>query len=468
MDFGDKDKSISYLKSEIKKKEKQIEALRIALAKSQEFIVDVHQSLPLKLFRGYDSSFGKLIPLRLKRSTLSKGKKYRSKSQIIKEFKNYPTNKKDIICFPMINWDYRKQRPQHIFEEFANNGHRVYYFTTKLKPLSTIYEITKLDKNIYQVELTVPKNFDIYKDKINKPILKSLTESFIKLKKDVLNEAICFVMFPTWAPLVLDLMKLFKIKLIFDLVDDTQSFPNINKERKKEERLLLRESDLVIVSSQYLLEKTKKLTKNSIHIPNAVEYDHFSKKETENLLSNIEKPIIGYFGAIAEWFDTDLIGYLAKKRPNYNFVFIGDTYGSNLKKIINLQNIHFLGERPYEELPNYLHHFDACLIPFKLNSLTMASSPIKIYEYFAAGKPVVTTHLPALNSMKNLCYIADNKNDFLTNLDLALNENKSDLVRKRIEFASKNTWQKRFEEMYHIINKICPLQLSSNKTDDIK
>jgi len=166
-----------------------------------------------------------------------------------------------------------------------------------------------------------------------------------------------------------------------------------------------------------------------------------------------KKPIIGYFGSIAEWFDNELIEYIAKKRPNLTFIFIGHTFGSNIQSLNKLKNVHFLGERPYSELPKFLHAFDVCLIPFKNVSLIAATHPVKIYEYLAAGKPVLTTYMKELEPMKDICYIAKGKEDFLENLDFALNEEDKDLIQRRIDFASKNTWDHRINKFYTELEK---------------
>ena len=446
---------IDNLKSLIKEKDEQITSLRKALANSQELIVNIHQSMPLRIFRTYDSSLGKIVPLRLKKKIQLSTNKIKSEnsSQLKKTLSRVIPEKKDIIFFPMIDWNYRWQRPHHIARQFANNEHRVFYLTPTLRKLDSFFEIDILEENIYEIELSSPKYFDIYKDKIDDQLLKSLGGSFTRLQNELKLDAVSIVAFPTWTPLAFLLKKLFGFKVVFDHVDAIPEFPNINKERKKEEDVLLQNSDLVITSASKLFQKAQKTNKDTILVPNAGDFALFSKPVLDELLKDFQKPIIGYFGAIAEWFDTDLIEFVAKSRPNLTFVFIGDTYGSNLKKIRNLKNVYFLGERPYIELPKYLHCFDVCLIPFKLTPLIRSSHPIKIYEYLAAGKPVVTTKIPDLLPMNDLCYIAKDRTDFLEKLDESLKENDKKLIEKRIEFASKNTWQDRFQVIYNQLEK---------------
>ncbi len=162
------------------------------------------------------------------------------------------------------------------------------------------------------------------------------------------------------------------------------------------------------------------------------------------MLKNIPGPIIGYYGAISDWFDCELIEYLAVSRKDWSFVLIGGTFGADVSKLKRLSNVHMLGEKPYGELPAYLYWFDVCLIPFKLTPLIEATHPVKFYEYLSSGKPVVVTRMPELIPYGDLCYIAEDKEDFLHKLEAALKEEPS-LMADRKKFAMRNTWDDRYK-----------------------
>jgi glycosyltransferase involved in cell wall biosynthesis len=289
-----------------------------------------------------------------------------------------------------------------------------------------------------------------------------LSDKFKKLKNDLNIDGVCLVQFPGWAELVLELKNLFNYKVIFDILDDFTEFPNIPKTRIIQEKLLAQNSDIVLTTSSILEEKAKTFSENVLFLPNACEFSHFNKSINDNFLGNYKKPIIGYFGAIAEWFDVELIEYVVRNRPDFSYVFIGLTAGADIRKLEKYENVHFLGEHAYSELPNYLHGFDACLIPFKRNKLIESTHPVKIYEYLSAGKPTICTNLPELNSMKNLCYIANDKEEFLRMLDSALNEKDKNIIKKRIDFSSKNTWHDRFTKLYDNMEKIPDLRLDEH------
>ena len=140
-------------------------------------------------------------------------------------------------------------------------------------------------------------------------------------------------------------------------------------------------------------------------MPNAVEEGRFEREPDPNpaladptfagILAK-GKPIAGYYGALARWFDYELLRETARLRPDWSFVLIGPDHDGSLarSKLDRLPNVHWLGPRPYLALPGYLHRFDVATIPFAINDITLATSPLKLYEYFAAGRPVISTPMP--------------------------------------------------------------------------
>jgi glycosyltransferase involved in cell wall biosynthesis len=363
-------------------------------------------------------------------------------------------DKTDIVCFPITDWSFRYQRSNHLLSKFANNGHRIFYLTVNLYPEDALYSVTKITDNIFEVKLNCIKHFNIYNDILDKEITKSLLLSSQKLQEDLEISALSFIAFPSWTRFVLALKEKYGWPIIYDCIDDHYGFGNVNKARIDEELKLFRDSNLVLTTSSFLYKKARRVTNKTLCIPNAGEFDHFKQPPQNDLLKNIKKPIAGYYGAIADWFDNETIEYVAIKNPNVNFVFIGHTFGSNIATLEKLSNVHFLGEKPYRELPSYLYHFDVCLIPFKLTPLIKATHPVKFYEYLASGKPVISTRLSELIPFGNLCYLCSDKEEFLTNLERALNENDPQMISRRIEFASKNTWEHRFGLLYPEVKTI--------------
>jgi 2-polyprenyl-3-methyl-5-hydroxy-6-metoxy-1,4-benzoquinol methylase len=358
------------------------------------------------------------------------------------------TKNVDIICFPIINWDFRYQRPQQLLSRFAKNGYRVFYLTVDLKPLNRKYIAREIQKNILELKPSISTKFNVYGDTLSKEQIDSLISATDQVKKDFkINRALCFAAFPTWGPVVSKLRDTYDWKIIYDCLDEHSGFSNVDNSIVHEEEMLIKKSDLVIVTSSHLYKKVKKYRNDALLIPNAGDFEHFSELPKNDLLKNIKKPIIGYYGAIAEWFDNELLEFLANKRKDWNFVLIGHTFGSNISKLQKFHNVHFLGEKPYSELPKYLYWFDVCIIPFKLTPLIEATHPVKFYEYLSSGKPVVSAKLPELLPYNDLCYLADSKEDFLNKIEIGLKEDNLETKRKRIEFAKSNTWDDRYERL---------------------
>ncbi|MCH9724540.1 MAG: glycosyltransferase [Planctomycetes bacterium] len=238
-------------------------------------------------------------------------------------------------------------------------------------------------------------------------------------------------------------------------MDDHSGFNNTASEILQVEAELLKNADLVITTSAALSDKVEETRKNTL-IRNAADSNWFSQPP-ENVAYQSDKPVIGYFGAISEWFDIELVIKAAQAYPEYDFVLIGSTYLCDTAKAKTVPNIHFIGEVPYADLKGYLYAFDVCLIPFKLTDLIYYTNPVKLYEYLAAGKPVVATAMPELLLVKEHVFVAQDTASFISKIQQAL-ESKDDVsgIKSRQEFALKNQWSNRVEKLEKTIESIYP------------
>ena len=206
-------------------------------------------------------------------------------------------------------------------------------------------------------------------------------------------------------------------KVLYYCVDDHASFTGYNRGQVlRDEEDLCRRADLVVTTSLALQEAKTAWNPNTILVTHGVDYGHFSKALSNNLptpadIAAIPRPRLGFMGLIRDWVDLDLLAEVAHRRPDWHIVLIGD--GTvDLSPYRQLPNLHFLGRKPYEELPAYCKQFDVGLIPFKLNDLTRAVNPIKLREYLAAGLPVVSTPLPEVDQYKRWVRTAVEPDDF--------------------------------------------------------
>lgn len=362
----------------------------------------------------------------------------------------------DVIVLPIIDWDFRFQRPQQIARQFAKHGYRVFYFSTDFgsgrrseDPLLTVRPI---EQNIAEVQLPSSGRLNVYRHVIDETSLQEWMRAFDQLRRDYgMAEAVCLVQLPFWRPLAFKLRDKFGWKVIYDCMDKHAGFSTNDPAMLKEEEMLSRNSDLILVTSRKLQEEQRRYSSSCLLAPNACEFEHFSISlgATPAELAALPRPIIGYYGAISEWFDTELVAEVARQRPDWSFVLIGDTFGAHLAPLQGLPNVHLLGEQPYQVLPAYLQAFDVCTIPFKLTPLTEATDPVKFYEYLSAGKPVVATPLPELEpyEAEGLVYLGYTSQEFVKRLEQALQENTAERATARQRFARQNTWGKRFSRI---------------------
>ena len=373
---------------------------------------------------------------------------------------------KVIIAFPIITWGFRFQRPQHILKKLSEKGYTIIYLAMGMTPKGVKFNstdeaginttFTKLDENIYKIWLHSYDSINIYKDHISNENLNNLSlsiQSALKIIKPV--EITYMVQFPGWNRLVFDLKSKHSGNVVFDCMDEHAGFSTNDDRSLKEERELIKNSDIVISSSQLLYDKNIKLNPNTIQVKNGTEFDYFNSAAKNGKLDYLsDKPIIGYYGAISDWFDIEIVEYCAKKLPNYNFVMIGATFGCDISSAEKISNIHFLGEVPYKELSGYFAYFNVCTIPFKIIPLTLATNPVKFYEYISAGKPVVSVKLPELIPYKKCCYLADDKEDFCKMINEALNEKPDGKIEVRKKIAKESSWSKRVNVIYTKIREV--------------
>ena len=359
-------------------------------------------------------------------------------------------NLPDIVCFSIIDWEFRYQRPQQIMSLFASRGHRVFYISvSRFLPSHQKRRINvrHIKRNILEVQVAIDRPQNHYGEVISGSNCDSLLDSLDELRQRFgISQAISYVMIASWGEAALGARTRWGWQVIYDCMDEWETFPLIKEPVLNMEALLVRESNLTLVSAQRLFTKWKHYSPNLVTVRNGVDYDFYSQNCVANsLLQDTPHPIVGYYGAIADWFDLDLLAEVARQRPDYSFVLLGGIFDVDVSKLQELPNVSLLGQQPYEDMPRYLYHFDVCMIPFKINVVTEATNPVKLYEYLSAGKPVVATALPEVEAQASYLYVARTPEEFASGLDKALTEEESQLVEQRKAFARENTWDARYE-----------------------
>ena len=358
--------------------------------------------------------------------------------------------KPDFIVLSIIELEARFQRPQQMAVHLTRHGHRVFYISSA-KFIShngnERYRIREVAPLVFEVILPMIRQPEIYAKPIDAETQEIFREAIWALAKDHrIYTAVQLVQLPFWTDLALEMRDLYGWKVIYDCMDEWDDFPGFTTDILNRELGLVEASDLVTVTSSILYEKWHQRARKCVLVRNAVDFELFVTKVRPNDIigDDIGHPIIGYYGAIAEWIDLELIKFLATNRRDWNFIVVGDVF-VNVDILSGLPNVHLIGRRPYEEMPLFLYHFDVCIIPFVISRVTHAVDPVKLYEYLSAGKPVVASRIDELLHYDDYLYLAETHEQFLHSVEQGLLENDLKTEKRRIDFARQNTWDKRIE-----------------------
>ncbi len=244
---------------------------------------------------------------------------------------------------------------------------------------------------------------------------------------------------------------------VYYCIDDYAGYPGVNPQvMRAMDDDTTRRADVVFLASD-TLEVSKKAINPNVHVsPHGVEFDHFARAQDESLpvpeeVARFDGPVIGYFGLIESFTDLELIDWLAGQRPDWQFVFIGRVAVPDdaLPKRVN---VHFLGNKPYADLPGYAKRFDACVMPYKAGAWSHHANPIKLREYLSTGKPVVSVDIPQARKFADVVGIAADREQFLAKLEEALATTRDpDAVRRRMDRVRSATWTARADEVVHTL-----------------
>ncbi|HHB77723.1 MAG TPA: glycosyltransferase family 1 protein [Saprospiraceae bacterium] len=249
---------------------------------------------------------------------------------------------------------------------------------------------------------------------------------------------------------------------IYQCIDDFAIEPYSAKHGLPLEDIAIKESDVVVVTSSNLVKIKKHLNGNIHLLPNAVDLTIFEKAISEKLpkpkeMAHIETKVIGFTGNMDNVrFDFKLVKKLAEAHQDKTLVLVGpincdEFYTLGMDKI---PNIITTGSKNIKELPAYLQHFDVTIIPFALNRQTESIYPLKINEYLAAGKAIVSTSFSEdIKTFADWIYLAKDENHFLELIDIAIAENDEKKIAARLAKAKTNTWTERVKSFWSIVNK---------------
>lgn len=389
---------------------------------------------------------------KLDNNALTYRKNYEEANAIFNKILKKEKFKAVVVFDSRVGWNIPLfQRSQHMANELTDDGY-LYFYRTSEQFDPHIKTVEKLKDRLYLVNMAnfALQNamFDLLKEYKGHKFL-SLYSTDVYLDEQYIKEKYIDNGF----------------KIIYEYIDELSDeisghLPDFVYDRHK--NIIEDKSNIAVGSADKLIEEIEEIRgkENVAMITNGVQYDHWqyrSNEVPEKLKDIVSKgnPIIGYFGALAKWFDYELLKKVAKERPNYEIVLIGFLYDNSFKdsKIDELENVHYLGIVDYKELNKYSQYFTISTIPFLLNDITESTSPVKLFEYMAMGHPIVTTDMRECRKYKSVL-IGKSHEDFIEKLDFALTLDKNDEYYNYLkEEALANTWKEKAAILDRLIDK---------------
>lgn len=242
---------------------------------------------------------------------------------------------------------------------------------------------------------------------------------------------------------------------VYHCVDNIGASDYVGKHGLRLEEKMISDYDITVTTSKELFRLKSPFSNKIYQIPNAADirlFDTDDKLEVPERMIQIDHPIVTYVGNIDPRLDFDLLEYLAENMKDVNFVFIGPKTSSQVSGLEVFSNVHFMGKMDISEIPAYLDCSDCAIIPFRCNELTKSIYPLKVNEYLAMGKPVVSTGFSEdIRDFEDIISIASTKETFMSAIQLAIQSYDKGIVIQRKERARLNNWEARGDEFLSIM-----------------
>jgi glycosyltransferase involved in cell wall biosynthesis len=381
----------------------------------------------------------------------------------------------DILYLSPADWDGPRGRFQHVARRFAGNNRVLYADGLGVRKIGLPdwrRSLRKIGQSLRPVPRRPPGAQGLWRvtpvavpgqrHGLARAANRSILRAFLRYHLRALRfeEPLVWIAYPH--PTLVSLLDgLSPRAVVYDRVDDwpmfARAFGNI---ADAEERLMAR-ADLVLVTAAALLEKASRFNERAFLVPNGVDVESFAgvpngRGGEPRDVAALRRPRIGFVGNIAEWVDLGLVERVARMRSEWDFVFVGHYQAQQPRP--RAGNIHWLGYRPYESIPAYLRAFDVCIMPFVDSELTRSADPLKLYEYLAAGKPVVSTPLPRVADFGDLVCVASGADAFAAAIAATLSGDDAERAR-RVAAARLHTWSSRVAEMASLVRTHLAIEL---------
>ena len=358
----------------------------------------------------------------------------------------------DIVCYSHLRWRFVYQRPQHLLSRFSTE-HRVIFFEEPVYGENDDhYEINKEEEK--DIWVITPVLFHQENNLSLAQRMRSILDAVIN--KLQVKDHIAWYYTPMALPYSSHLDPLL---IVYDCMDELSAFKNAPSALIELEKELFRKADLIFTGGHSLYQHKKSQHHNIHPFPSSIDQDHFSLSRTitedPDDQAHIPHPRFGFFGVIDERMNMELVREVAERMPDWNFILLGPFAKIDPDQVPKLKNIHYLGQKTYNQLPTYLSGWDVAMMPFALNEATRFISPTKTPEFLAGGKPVISTSIRDVvepYGKLGLVNIADTGDEFIeAGKKILSGADEGSWWVDVDKFLSGNSWDKTWANMKKIM-----------------
>jgi UDP-galactopyranose mutase len=370
----------------------------------------------------------------------------------------------DLVCLSHLRWDFVYQRPQHLMSRCAGER-RVFFVEEPVFDEGPLrIEMKERDGGVRVVVPHLPEGLlsEVARDAAQQCLVERLLADY-----GVRDFVLWY-----YTPMALRFTRhLRPFATVYDCMDELSAFKGASPLLRTLERELLTRADLVFTGGQSLYEAKRDRHLRVHAFPSSIDAKHFARARASAAdpeeQTVIPRPRLGFFGVIDERFDAGLLDAVARLRPDWQFVMIGPVVKIDEASLPRRANIHYLGMKSYEELPDYLAGWDVALLLFARNESTRFISPTKTPEYLAAGRPVVSTSIRDVvrpYGEQGLVHIADTAEEFVGACEAAMNEDAAVRVERTDAFLAETSWDRTWRQMSQLIEEVASARRGALKT----
>jgi glycosyltransferase involved in cell wall biosynthesis len=392
----------------------------------------------------------------------------------------------DIIYFGD-NWDGVLRNRQQLMSIFARQN-RVLFVEKKHHLRPTLAGFRRGDLALSDLRRApvrqISKNLLVFRYPTWAPVsgrfpLRQLTEIARRLsfrnamRKLQMSQPIVWFYHPKWLDMLNEVPSA-RLRL-YHVVDEYTSFQDKTLARRRQvegqEKEMMAQVDAVIVVSKELYEAKRAFNPNTYLVPNGVDYraysDALANPQLPEDLQVIKSPRLGYSGLIGDKLDLSMLKDLAQENPEWSLVFLGPVNASKLAEtwqaLQAMPNVHYLGSVEWSQVPHYVKGFDVGLMPYVQDQHSETISPLKLYDYLAAGLPIASMSIPAAREFGQYIHLADSPENFPQAVRDALADTTPERSQARREIAAQNTWEARAEQLSDVVEALLVAKAQNNR-----